>query len=132
MDAHRVTQAVEQGLAFPCAMCVNHWRAVDAGAESCGKATCGGPLSSRTFPDYEGPLPDGNWSHFCFLTGKPSDLVGVKVVGEKRMLAITRAHKGIFEQCSATGAIDCIQVTKPVLLLDGVSGDSSQANSTDS
>ena len=113
-----VANAVESGVSFPCAMCNKHWRGVAAGNDSCGELECGGPMSGRAFPLYDGMLPDGDWSHFCFVTGRPNDLVGVKVIGASRMLAVSREHQKIFGQCSpADGAIDCT-TDRRVLLID--------------
>jgi len=122
MDPLRVRDAVAQGLAFPCAMCRHYWQGRDDGEDSCNKKECGGPLSGRSFPSYDGPLPDGDWAHFCFLSGQSNDLVGVHVVGAGRRLAIAKDDQGIFDNCTRkSGAIDCI-VSTPVILI-GADGD---------
>ena len=77
---------VTQGLAFVCAMCEHYHDAHDKGLKSCGKS-CGGPFAGSSFPHYKGPLPEGDWVHFCFMCGCPQSLTGVRVVGADRLMA---------------------------------------------
>lgn len=103
LDPNRIKHAVEnEGLAFPCAMCTHWWTAIDAGQPSCGKQMCGGPSRGRSFPDYKGPLPSGNWNHFCFVCGKPFDLSPIVAPGETRRLAVCKEHLKLIEDMIAT------------------------------
>lgn len=118
-----VQTAVSKGLSFPCAMCSHHWSAKDRGQEHCGVATCGGPLIGRTFPDYSGPLPGGDWSHFCFVTGKPNNLVGVRVIGGKRMLAVAEEQQSVLRARRSSSAIDCTPQAGVLLISQKVGSD---------
>jgi len=115
--------ATEGGLAFACAMCKHYWRNDDydfaeraKGAGACKQTACGGPMSGRTFPSYEGPLPDGDWEHLCFVCASPSVSHGVKIADGTgtRTLAVCDEHvRFVDERAPASRFV----VEKPVLLI---------------
>ena len=55
------------GFGFVCSMCHHMWDAYAAGHASCGM-DCGGPLSGRSFPAYNGPLTLKR--DYCFVCGE--------------------------------------------------------------
>lgn len=93
MDWERAQRAVVvDKLAFPCALCVRWWTAVDKGESSCGRLSCGGPALGRTYPEHSGPLERSDWSGFCFICGCPDRLTAVHVPGAERRLAVCSDH----------------------------------------
>jgi len=83
-------EAVKSGLAFVCALCHNHWRALDAGAPTCGRIDCCGPPFGGVFPDYDGPIND--FERQCFVCGNPNIIGNYKVTGENRRFGVCGRH----------------------------------------
>ena len=116
--------ATEGGLAFACAMCRHYWKNDEVsyadlaqGKGSCKQTACGGPMSGRTFPKYSGPLPDGDWTHVCFVCASPAVSHGVKLAdgSGSRVLGVCRDHvRFVDEQAPESGEVI---VEKTVLLL---------------
>lgn len=69
--ADHVPSLRASGYSHWCSMCRHMWLAVDAGRQSCGK-DCGGPISGRSFPEYDGPLSGVLKSGPCFVCGEAS------------------------------------------------------------
>jgi len=105
-------------------MCRHYWKNEEvpytdrlAGRGRCKQTACGGPMASRTFPSYLGPLPEGDWSLFCFVCGTPEVSHGVKVAGEEatRVLGVCSDHAKLVGSMAPVG--EDLTVEKPVLLL---------------
>ena len=101
IDIMKAGAACAAGLAFPCAACEHHWSGIDKGLGDCARGDCGGPLGGFAFPQYKGPLPEHALRHMCFRCGSPNNLIGVKVVGADRPLAICRAHVNLIAEAEA-------------------------------
>lgn len=104
IDLPRAEAAVRGGLSFPCALCDRHWSGCDRGLSHCGVELCGGPLSGRTFPEYRGPLPKGDWPMLCFRCGedgKDEALELFKVIGGgEKKLAVCKEHRSLLAQAT--------------------------------
>jgi hypothetical protein len=68
---------LQMGYAFVCAHCAKLHRPAARGLRSCeaamGTSECGGPLSGRAFPEYEGPLTRQSIADLCFRCGERSE-----------------------------------------------------------
>lgn len=125
-STQQVKDAVQRGLAFPCAMCKNYWDAAPSNGRTplgmnwhCHKTACGGPMVGRSFPEFVGGLlPEGDWAHFCFVCACPHDLSGVRVVGASRMLAVCDVHKKVLDDYVPVPRADEILHARPVLVID--------------
>ncbi len=76
LDPAEVQAEMATGLAFTCAMCLVYWRAKNAQVFKtdevrCPEQACGGPMTGKSFPKYEGPLV-GHRVHVCFRCGRES------------------------------------------------------------
>ena len=78
-------------------------------------------MSGRTFPDYKGPLPEGDWSHLCFVCANPAVSHGVKIADGTgtRVLAVCEEHVRFVDE-RAPDTSDLI-VEKVLLLIPKVS-----------
>jgi len=106
IETDDIVKAVRSGVAFPCAMCLNWWRAKEEKKESCmvftGGKPCGGPMAGMAFPMYKGPLVDSNWTDFCFVCGEEV-VAAVEVKGSDRMLGVCKKHVGLLEKLKPSG-----------------------------
>jgi hypothetical protein len=72
----RTKELLAKGMAFPCAVCVKMWAALDKGSEVCevglNGTHCGGPMVGMSFPFYEGALSRDVLVKFCFRCGDPA------------------------------------------------------------
>jgi len=123
IDQTKVALARKTGLAYVCAMCERYWRAAEHGAKCCEVGLngnqCGGPLAGMTFPQYQGPLKEANWSSFCFRCGEPS-VAGIQVNGRGKMLGLCEKHIHTIErlQCRETGKSPVVEYRGAGNLLD--------------
>ena len=119
IDPVKIKEAVDSGLCLPCAMCSHWWTAVDKDQLSCGKSSCGGPSRGRTFPDYKGPLPASqNWTHFCFVCGKPHDLTPIYSMGETRQLSVCNDHLKLIDDMVAAPVEGALaEPAKPIFVI---------------
>jgi hypothetical protein len=71
-SAVRIRQALDDGYAFPCAMCLKLWRQLDQGHDQCEASRARVPCGLiEAFRAYEGPL--ANLYRHCFRCGKVCD-----------------------------------------------------------
>lgn len=98
MDAATIAKRMEECYGFFCASCVHLDRARRAGKWDCGK-DCGGPLSGKSFPHYEGPVT--NKAAFCFVSGDPS--TGAIDPGDGVLIGITEKAMWIVNNLSLPG-----------------------------
>lgn len=94
--------ALEGGFPITCATCEHLQTAFDTNAADCGKTlTCGGPIFSRSYPDYVGPLQSEHYDKLCLKCGSPN--VDFHVYGGIRRFGLCFIHQGIFDKVKGPG-----------------------------
>jgi hypothetical protein len=105
-------------------MCQNYWdnplagdKAKRSGSAKCGKEGCGGPMGGQTFPLYDGPLGDGDWTHFCFVCGNPDVENGIQLASPDatRKLGVCREHIQLVDEYAP--ATEQLHQEKKIILL---------------
>jgi hypothetical protein len=95
-------QALKAGFPITCATCEHLKTAWDTNADDCGKlVTCGGPIFSRYFPDYRGPLTREAMEKTCLKCG--SHDVQFYVYGGINRFGLCQSHRDIFSKIDAPG-----------------------------
>lgn len=76
MNQDLAKKLMQMGYAFVCSHCAKLQRPAAKGIRACEAANsikeCGGPLSGKAFPEYEGPLTRDAIADLCFRCGKQS------------------------------------------------------------
>ena len=90
------------GVSFVCAHCDNFWWGVERGLEGCkaveDKKDCSGPIRSKGFPEYSGPLK-GYLHKFCFVCGIRATK-GI-MCSDGRFSGVCNVHVDILENFSS-------------------------------
>jgi len=91
-------ELTSEGYAFVCSMCSRMHRARARGAPACDEGEvgfdCGGPMSGKAFPRYEGPLSRHLLPTLCFRCGSSECDHAVRV-GSGEFLGVCDKHVGM-------------------------------------
>jgi len=94
--------ALSGGFPITCATCEHLKAAFDTDADDCGKMlTCGGPIFSRSYPDYIGPIRTEHYEKLCLKCGSPH--VDYHVYGAIRRFGLCFEHRNIFDKVDGPG-----------------------------
>lgn len=83
-----IDQAIREKVSAVCAQCVLFWRARAKGLSSCGQ-DCGGPISGRDFPQYQGSITV--FDSFCFVC-RDDSVCCVKIPESSRQFGVCKRH----------------------------------------
>ena len=99
IDLRKAYEETKLGLCFPCAMCNHFWNArKEEGVAACRRPECGGPRSGESFPSYDGPIPKGEWGHFCFICGDHGKTLRFRVADAGRTLGVCVEHQPLVDR----------------------------------
>jgi hypothetical protein len=90
--------AMAQGLPITCASCC-HLATPEHALWRCNRLdTCGGPLSGRDFPDYDGVISRDRFQERCLCCGGENLSHTMIVPGTTTRFGLCALHAPIFEQ----------------------------------
>jgi len=91
-----VQNALNKGFPITCATCRYLYKGLNENKEDCGKSDCGGPLSGKGFPLYDGQITKTNFPNICLICGD-NKVTHLILVNDNDKFGLCDQHHKIYD-----------------------------------
>lgn len=114
----RMTEAMSQGLPITCASCC-HLTTPEHQLWRCSRQeSCGGPLSGRDFPDYDGVISRARFQERCLCCGIDELSHVMLVTGSTTRFGLCAEHVEIFRAPKTIEGHTTDRIIPPLVLIE--------------